>query len=50
MHAASVRMEEGGMDALVTLGCGDMRRSLNILQVLPQELRCSLMAEADSGA
>ena len=27
-----VAVEEAGMDALVTLGCGDMRRSLNILQ------------------
>eukprot|EP00955_Chlamydomonas_euryale_P012468 134264-Chlamydomonas_euryale.AAC.8 len=25
-------MGAGGMEALVTLGCGDMRRSLNILQ------------------
>jgi len=30
--AESVTLGEGGMDALVTLGCGDMRRSLNILQ------------------
>ena len=29
---ASVTMGPGGLDALVTLGCGDMRRSLNILQ------------------
>ncbi len=28
-----VVLEGGGMDALVALGCGDMRRSLNILQV-----------------
>lgn len=26
-------MGPGGLDALVTLGAGDMRRSLNILQV-----------------
>ena len=29
----SVNMGPGGMDALVALGGGDMRRSLNILQV-----------------
>ena len=28
-------MGDGGMDALVALGAGDMRRTLNILQVLP---------------
>ena len=28
-----VKLGEGGMDALVTLGAGDMRRTLNILQV-----------------
>jgi DNA polymerase III delta prime subunit len=28
-----VKMGPGGMDALVALGGGDMRRSLNILQV-----------------
>lgn len=31
----SVKMGPGGMDALVTLGAGDMRRTLNILQVRP---------------
>jgi replication factor C subunit 3/5 len=30
--AEGVRLGPGGMDALVTLGAGDMRRSLNILQ------------------
>ena len=30
-----VDMGEGGVDALVTLGQGDMRRTLNILQVAP---------------
>ena len=33
LHACSVNMGPGGMDALVALGGGDMRRSLNILQV-----------------
>ena len=28
-------MGKGGLDALVTLGQGDMRRTLNILQVRP---------------
>ena len=28
-----VNMAEGGLDAVVTLGAGDMRRTLNILQV-----------------
>lgn len=28
-----VKMGEGGMDALIALGGGDMRRSLNIVQV-----------------
>ena len=28
-------MGKGGVDALVTLGQGDMRRTLNILQVPP---------------
>jgi hypothetical protein len=32
LHIHRVRMGAGGMDALVTLGGGDMRRSLNILQ------------------
>ena len=32
-YSCRVIVEEGGMDALVALGCGDMRRSLNILQV-----------------
>jgi hypothetical protein len=27
-----VQMGPGGMDALIRLGCGDMRRTLNILQ------------------
>ena len=31
--ALRVKMGEGGMDALITLGSGDMRRTLNILQV-----------------
>ena len=29
----SVHLGSGGLDALVTLGGGDMRRTLNILQV-----------------
>ena len=29
----SVNLGEGGLDAVVTLGAGDMRRTLNILQV-----------------
>jgi hypothetical protein len=29
-----VKLGPGGMDALVTLGGGDMRRTLNILQVI----------------
>ena len=29
-----VDVGKGGLDALVTLGQGDMRRTLNILQVL----------------
>ena len=33
-----VRLIDGGMDALVTLGAGDMRRTLNILQA-----RCACM-------
>lgn len=28
-----VKLGAGGMDALIRLGCGDMRRTLNILQV-----------------
>jgi hypothetical protein len=28
-----VQLGAGGMDALIRLGCGDMRRTLNILQV-----------------
>ena len=31
-HARRVKLGPGGMDALVTLGAGDMRRTLNILQ------------------
>jgi len=31
--ACRVKLGEGGMDALITLGAGDMRRTLNILQV-----------------
>jgi len=27
-----VKLGKGGMDALITLGAGDMRRTLNILQ------------------
>ncbi len=37
MH--SVNMGEGGLDAVVTLGAGDMRRTLNILQVGTQPVR-----------
>jgi len=32
IKAEGVKMGEGGMDALITLGSGDMRRTLNILQ------------------
>ena len=28
-----VKLGKGGMDALIMLGAGDMRRTLNILQV-----------------
>ena len=33
VHACRVKLGPGGMDALVALGAGDMRRTLNILQV-----------------
>lgn len=33
LSLSRVKMGEGGLDALVTLGQGDMRRTLNILQV-----------------
>ena len=36
----SVQLEDGGMDALVALGCGDMRRSLNILQASLSSTNC----------
>ena len=39
----SVNMGEGGLDALVTLGQGDMRRTLNILQVCSSPLRHARM-------
>ena len=35
LPSARVQLGPGGMDALVTLGAGDMRRTLNILQVQP---------------
>ena len=33
MHVCSVNLGNKGMEALITLGAGDMRRTLNILQV-----------------
>ena len=33
LHDCSVNLGEKGMEALITLGAGDMRRTLNILQV-----------------
>ena len=33
MHVCSVNLGDKGMEALITLGAGDMRRTLNILQV-----------------
>ena len=33
MHVCSVSLGDRGMEALITLGAGDMRRTLNILQV-----------------
>jgi hypothetical protein len=39
-----VRLVDGGLDALVTLGAGDMRRTLNILQA-----RCACMTAIVAG-
>jgi hypothetical protein len=33
VRVCRVQLGAGGMDALIRLGCGDMRRTLNILQV-----------------
>jgi hypothetical protein len=52
MHACNVRifmccrvnLGPGGMDALIRLGCGDMRRTLNIVQV-----SMSHMVSAEAG-
>ena len=33
MHVCRVNLGDKGMEALITLGAGDMRRTLNILQV-----------------
>jgi DNA polymerase III delta prime subunit len=36
-----VKMGPGGMEALIRLGAGDMRRTLNILQVVVFPPMCS---------
>jgi hypothetical protein len=44
-YLCRVQLGAGGMDALIRLGCGDMRRTLNILQVRhAQHSRCDALS------